>query len=479
MNESARTAAGEARYPDLPYPGFKRHFTPFTGVGDNGHLWIEGRDCVELAETFGTPLYVVSENLFRHNYRRFRDAFRTRYPRVDILFANKSNNGLAIRRIMNQEGAGGDCFGENELYLALLAGTDPSTLVLNGSDKTPAEIALAVENGVCINLDAMDELDIVLDTVRRLGRPIRIGIRLKLELKALENRYGSTLHGSGSLAEQGRAHKWGMTLPQTIELARRIAAVPELLTYEEIHYHLGRLSNSVDDFAEMAREMIRWSKAIEEAAGVRTPVVDLGGGWAFGRPERTGPDGADGPDTPTCEQYADAVCAAVRDECAGLGMDLPHLKIEPGRAIAAPTTMTLGRVGAVKEWPGYKKWVHVDCSTNHVLRIFTSHWYHHIVAANKADAACTETVDVVGPLCCPDDLGSGRSLPPLARGDLCALLDTGSYAESTVASFNAQGRPATVLVNGEGAEVITERQSLSDVVGRYRVPAYLMGERRA
>ena len=143
MNEVTRAPEDAVRFADLPYPAFKKHFTPFTGVGADGHMWIEGRDCVELAETFGTPLYVIIENLFRHNYRRFREAFQSRYPKVDILFANKSNNGMAIQRIMNQEGAGGDCFGENELYLALLAGTDPATPIIHDGHRISAGRAVA------------------------------------------------------------------------------------------------------------------------------------------------------------------------------------------------------------------------------------------------------------------------------------------------------------------------------------------------
>ena len=115
-------------------------------------------------EGAGRPLrhaavHHLRESQFRYTYRQFRDAFRAHYPDVEILFANKSSNGLAIRHIMNQEGAGGDCFGVNEMYLALLAGTNPKTLVLNGSNKQTEELEMAMQNGLCINIDAMDELD--------------------------------------------------------------------------------------------------------------------------------------------------------------------------------------------------------------------------------------------------------------------------------------------------------------------------------
>jgi diaminopimelate decarboxylase len=464
MNDVTRASAS-----DFAFPKFKTHFSEFIGIADDGHLWVDGCDCAALARTYGTPLYVISENQFRLNYRRFRDAFTAHYPNVQILFANKSNRGLAYRHIMNQEGAGGDCFGINELYVALMVGTDPSTLVLNGSNKEAEEIETAVANGVCINIDAMDELERIAAEVRRQGRGARVGIRAKLELKPLENRFGVVMHGPGSLAEQARNHKWGMTLPQTVELVKRIQKTDGLEAVD-LHYHLSRMSNVPDDFAVMAREMVQWSADIRDATGWTPPYLDIGGGWAFGRPEKTGPYGEDDADAPAFEDYAKAVCEAVADECKARGLALPGLKIEPGWSISGSSGVALGRVGAVKEWPGFKKWINVDLSGNHI----PPPWYHHIVAVEKADQPAVETVDIVGPLCSSDELGEHRELPVLERGDLVALLDTGGYTEVKAANHNGQLRPATVLVTGKDAFVTTERERLRDIVGRFRVPPHVL-----
>ncbi len=175
--------------PDLTPKKFSENYGEFIGVGPNGNLWVDDCDVVDLVERFGSPLFIISENQFRYTYRRFRDAFRKHYPgESEILFANKSNNGLAYRHIMNQEGAGGDCFGVNEMYLALLAGTDPKTLVLNGSNKQDVELEMAIANGLCINIDAMDELDRIDTICKHLGKDADIGIRLKLDLDPLADR---------------------------------------------------------------------------------------------------------------------------------------------------------------------------------------------------------------------------------------------------------------------------------------------------
>src|ERR1700677_3158359 len=229
-------------------PQYRTHFGDFIGIGPNGNLGVDGCDIEILAGKFGTPLYVISENQLRFTYRRFRDAFRSRYPDVEILFANKSNNGLAIRHIMNQEGAGGDCFGVNEMYLALLAGSNPKTLVLNGSNKEDAELEMAIFNGLCINIDAMDELDRIDATCKRLGKEADVGIRLKLDLEPLAKRVGVAMHGPGTMKEQSDSTKWGMTREQTAEIVKRALAMPNI-HLKETHFHLSRMSNDPNDFA--------------------------------------------------------------------------------------------------------------------------------------------------------------------------------------------------------------------------------------
>ena len=345
MNDAA------PRAPKLDYPKFKYHFSEFIGIGNNGHLWVDGCDVYDLVRKYGSPLHVFSENQFRHNYRKFRDGFRAHYPNTQILFANKSNNGLAMRHIMNQEGAGGDCFGYNEMYIALMAGTDPRTLVLNGSNKEPEEIELAVANGVCINVDAMDELDMVHATAKRLGRAIDVGIRVKLELPALEKRFGRGVH-SGAMSEIVWREKWGMPYEQAVEITKRVRSeMSNLLHLKELHFHLSRLDNQAKDFGVMAGEMAEWAAKLRDDTGWVAPYIDLGGGWTFGRKEKTGvQDGIDDETVSSYEEYGAAVAAAVIAECKKRNFPLPGLKIEPGRAISGKAGISVGRVGAIKDW---------------------------------------------------------------------------------------------------------------------------------
>ena len=461
------------RAPDLPPGHYSVTFGDFIGIGPNGNLFVDGCDVQTLAETYGSPLYIISENQLRQNYRRFRDAFRAHYPEVEILFANKSNNGLAIRHIMNQEGAGGDCFGAQEMYMALLAGTDPKTLVLNGSNKQDDELEMAIANGLCINIDAMDELDRIVAIADRLGKTVDIGIRLKLDLEPLRARMGVAMHGPGTLKEQSDSTKWGMTREQTVEIVNRAKTMPQILL-KETHFHLSRMSNDPADFAVMAREMITWSGYIREHTGWTPPCIDIGGGWTFGKWYGTGPNSQlDDDKAPTPEDYARLCSAAIREEAERLGLPLPKLRLEPGRALSGPAGVAVGRVGAIKTGTT-KKWVNLDLSTNHLSWAAVLDWYYHAVPVKNAGAETVETVDLVGPLCNSDEIGPHRKMPALERGDFVAFLDAGGYTESSAARYNAQLLPATVLVSGSTAEIITEREQLKDVAGRFRVPPRLL-----
>lgn len=445
-------------------------------VGHNGHLWIEGVDSVDLAARFGTPLFVVSEQQVRSNVHRFRAAFDRHYPQVEVLFANKVFNNLAIRHLMNSEGVGGDCFGETELYLSLLAGTPADSIVLNGSSKSDVELAMAIDAGVSIILDSMEDLERVSSRCPPSSR-LRLGVRVKLPLETLDaTASGSRHYGPGSLSQQSLDNKWGVTLDELLAIGERIRD-DDRFELHELHYHLGRVTTDVAAFACVASELVAWAAALRDATGIVTPCVNAGGGWAVGRLEGHGPHGQDDGSTPSFDDYATSVAAAIRGACRARDYPQPLLRLEPGRALVANAVTLLTSVGTVKRHVGRKTWVNVDTSTNHLPRVRTSDWYHHMVVAAQPRAHGDRPADVVGPLCVVDTLGRDRRLPPVQRGDVIAILDAGAYTESAAATFNGQPRPATVLVDQDRVSVITERETPSDIVRRYRVPPHLLAAR--
>jgi diaminopimelate decarboxylase len=449
-------------------------FSEHISSGNDGHLMVEDLDCLDVAERFGTPLYVLSESQIRTNARAMLHAFRSRYPKTEVLFSNKANNNPAVRSIFNAEGCGGDCFGVGELHLSLLVGSDPDTIMLNGSNKQTPELELAIQAGVTINLDSLEELDMVSDLARRLDRRARVAPRTRLLLHGLDDVVADWPAGS-PVGSGARAHKFGMTYEDVLEGCRR-ALASDWIELCGLHHHVGRWTNDPGMYRAVVSELVEWAAHLHQALDGWAPAhLDVGGGLAWGRPEGHGPGNHDDP-APGYDAYAEVIVDTL---LAGLArypwLGEPTLMVEPGRALASNIGVLLSRVGVVKTWDGVKTWVNLDASQNHLANILSAGWYYHAVAAANAAPPDSnlETVDLVGPLCTFDVMGGARRLPPLHRGDVVAFLDTGAYGETKAATFNAQPRPATVLVCGSNAEVITERETLDQVIGRYRVPERL------
>ena len=437
-------------------------------VDEDGALWIEGRSAADLADEYGTPLYVTSEAQIRANVRRLREAFAARWPHVTLLFATKANANLAIRRLLLEEGVGGDCFGLGELTLSLRAGVPPELLVLNGSNKQPAELRAAVEAGVTINIDDPSELDLVARLAEQLGRPADVCLRV------LPFSYADPATLEPELAEiaADTSHdKWGMDRQTIVALVPRALESP-WLRLRGLHLHVSRLRPTPEAFELAARLIATCIAELHDRYGWQPELLDFGGGYPHERdPESGAASGSHLVGTP--EEYAEAVTATLRAALAERSLDEPHLLLEPGRRLVSNATLLLTRVGVVKRLPtGSTTWANVDASTNHCPRVPLQGYYYEIVHATKGSEAGDTEVSVVGPTCVVDLLGE-RPLPALAEGDLLAVLDVGGYAEVLSNQFNLLPRPATVLVDGDTAEVIRRRETLDDILATQVVPARL------
>ncbi|MBA2461728.1 MAG: alanine racemase [Actinobacteria bacterium] len=438
-------------------------------VGEDGVLWIEGRAARELAEEYGTPLYVTSEAQIRANVRRLRRAFEARWPRVTLLFATKSNANLAIRRVLVEEGVGGDCFGLGELTLSLRAGVGPDLLVLNGSNKQPAELRAAIEAGVTINIDDSSELDLVAGLAEQLGRPADVCLRV------LPFTYADPATLEPELAEiaADTSHdKWGMDRQTIVELVPN-ALESAWLRLRGLHLHVSRLRPTPEAFELASRLIAGCIAELHDRFGWQPELLDFGGGYPHERdPESGAPSGSHAVGTP--EEYAEAITSTLRTALADRSLREPHLLLEPGRRLVSNATVLLTRVGVVKRLPtGSTTWVNVDASTNHIPRVPLQGYYYEIVHATKGRDVGETEVSVVGPTCVIDLLGEQRPLPALRQGDLLAVLDVGGYAEVLSTQFNLLPRPATVLVDGDTCEVIRRRETIDDLLVTQAVPARL------
>lgn len=431
-----------------------------------------------LADSFGTPLHVISGTRLRANYRRIRDAFAACWePGVNVYFAIKSNPALALRRALAQEGAGGDCLGVPELQASLIAGTRPERLVLNGNNKAGDALELAVRCGVSVNVDDLEEIDRLAAIAREAGRPVTVGIRVKPARGRLEERGSQMMPVSvGAYAEKS---KWGLEPGDAVTAARAIARHPEL-QLRGIHYHLGRHLAEVDLFAEMAPGLAALFERLRAEAGWTSRSLTIGGGFTQGRdPFFRNSGGEPWPRATDCfvapiEDFAQAMCSALRRALAERDLPQPVLGLEPGRYITASAGVTLTRVGTVKRGSD-RTWVMVDACGTHLGLSRSPHDAHAVVVADGSGSEREEPCDVVGPLCVLDVIVDSGPLPPVARDALLAVLDTGGYADGEASNANSIGRPAVVLVEGSRADLIRRRETFADVFSRDTVPAHLAG----
>jgi diaminopimelate decarboxylase len=299
-------------------------------ITPNGELRIEGVRAIDLLQEHGSPLYVVSEDTLRTNFRRVRKAFSDAWPTtVKILYAIKANNNLAIRAILYQEGAGGDCFGEGELYATFMGGADPDKIVVNGSSKTYEEVERASRLGVRINIDAEDEIGFVERAAAKLGRTVRVNLRLKVvpkELSALGSDYLSIGKGE-AMAAALLGEKWGASVELASAMIERLRETPGVVL-EGFHSHLGRLSAHLSAYVGQARSLADTVVELKRMTGFAPRLLDIGGGWAR---ERDPESRTLALNTHTIEDYAQASCEALLERLAAAKIATPELWVEPGR----------------------------------------------------------------------------------------------------------------------------------------------------
>lgn len=434
-------------------------------------LEVEGIPIPQLVEQYGSPLFILSENTIRHNFRRLHGAFSKAYPNEVIVCAGmKGNWGLAARRVIVDEGGGGDAFGLGELTVAMMAGSDPRKIVVNGANKSPEVIAASIDIGVLNQVDNLDELALVGQIAADLRKTARVSLRIRLPLKSIADiKYVDKRYPEGiSPSFWERTFKFGLE-PEAFVTAVREASGMSHVSLEGAMYH-GGIPRRAGYYREETRELVEVIADIKRQTGWEPKYLNVGGGFV---PERYG---ADIP--PTVEDYAQGIGSAIAETCAKHGMTLPVLLMEPGRYCWDSAGIWVVRVGAKKEDKALtsKKWVYVDGNTNEMGDPFDPRCgVHHVLIANDLNRTGSEVVDVCGQTCnAADILAKERALPPIRIGDLLAFMDMGAYNESFANQSNAIPRSATVMVNNGRSALVRRRETIADVLSRELVPTWLM-----
>lgn len=450
-----------------------------------GLLYVEDVSCVELADRFGTPLYVVSEDQLRRNARAFAGAFAGNWPEgpVRILPSLKANYTLALRHVLSHEGMGCDTFGEAELDAALRANVPAELISVNGSAKSAGLIEKAVAAGARITIDSARELSLIEDAARRLGRIASTRVRLRPDLSDVAE--PSDFESEEiPVSEATRTYKAGVPTEDAIPLGRK-AIASEHVDLTGVHVHLPRHRADTGLYRRMIHALVELiAELVHEWDGWTPREIDLGGGFAVPR-DPTGRllmrlAGVPRHQAPSIDSYAEAITMSLREELGrhripsrGLALEL-----EPGRRMYADAGIHLATVVDTKREssPIQWRWIETDTTEMFLPDSLIEHNRWDIVVASRPDATPTGPADIVGISCGFDLMVPSEPLPELDDGEVLAFLDTGAYQDASAANFNALPRPATVLVRGSEAEIVKRAETIDDVFARDVVPTRLGGE---
>jgi diaminopimelate decarboxylase len=440
-----------------------------------GRLRIEGCDAAELAERFGTPLSVISEDQLRRNARRFTRALGASWPEGEarVLPSIKANYTLALRCALTQEGLGCDVFGPAELHAVLAGGVPPRLISVNGKTRPLLEQAVGI--GARVTLDSVREIELMCAVARDLGR--RAQVRFRMRPRYLE------LQGRSDFSEQSvyataQEYKPGIPTDELVAAGREAVAAPELDVLG-LMSHLGRHRNDLETWRAYAASA---GETVAELAGAwsgwQPRELDLGGGYASPRDPNLWVYGGDiaQPLAPAIEDVAEALASGLRAGLAGrVPLDGVALEIEPGRALHADTGIHLTRVVNLKAQrePLAWRWVETDTTEMFLLDLLVERCRFPVVAATRMGEPAAEPVDVVGCSCGFDVLAHQVRMPAVEVGETLAFLDTGAYEDACAANFNALPRPAIALVSGERAEIVRRAETIEDVFARDLVPERL------
>lgn len=426
-------------------------------VNDRNHLVIGGCDTTELAAQFGTPLYVMDETAIRENMRMYRDAMHRHYEGEGlVLYASKAFSTAAIYRMAQQEGLGVDVVSGGELFTALQAGFPMDKVYFHGNNKTPAELALALESGVGrIVVDNLQELALLDRMAAERGLQVQISVRVKPGVDAHTHDFVQT----GQIDS-----KFGVALEngEAFEFAAKTLDMPHI-TLVGLHCHIGSQIFDLEPFEVTARIMLTFVADLRDRLGIRISELNLGGGFGIKYTENDDPIEYD--------RYIQSVSRTVRQVCEEKGLERPFMLMEPGRSIVAPAGITLYTVGGIKDIHGVRKYVAIDGGMFDNPRYALYESKYTFLIANRMDAPRTDCVTVAGKCCESGDLlGKDVTLPAAEPGDLMAVLATGAYNYSMSSNYNRNPRPAVVLVRDGKARVIVQRETFEDLVRNDVIP---------
>ncbi|WFE52058.1 MULTISPECIES: diaminopimelate decarboxylase [unclassified Micromonospora] len=415
--------------------------------GADGALAVAGLSVRDIAAEFGTPVYVLDEADLRSRCRDFRAAF----PTEDVFYAGKAFLCRAVVRMIAEEGLHLDVCTGGELATALSAGMPPERIGFHGNNKSVAELGRALDAGVGrIIVDSFTEIDRLTALARERGVRPRVLVRVTVGVEAHTHEFIATAHED---------QKFGFSLAGGAAANAAFKILDEgVLELRGLHSHIGSQIFDASGFEVSARRVLALQAQIRDARGVELPELDLGGGFGIAYTTQ------DDPATP--QDLAKRLRKIVDSECAAENLAVPHLSIEPGRAIVGPAVFTLYEVGTVKTLDGIRTYVSVDGGMSDNIRTALYDASYSATLASRASGAQPLLARVVGKHCESGDIVVKDEFLPadVQPGDLVAVPGTGAYCRSMASNYNHVPRPPVIAVRDGQARLIVRRETEEDLL---------------
>ena len=411
-------------------------------VNEKGHLTIGGIDAVELAKEFGTPLYVLDEDVLRENAREYVNSLREYAPEGSMpYFASKSLSFKEIYRIIASEEMGTDLVSPGEIYTAESVGFDMAKTIFHGNNKTDSDIEYAMKSGVgCFCTDTFEEIEAV-DLIAG-----RLGIRQDILLRITP---GVDAHTHKAVTTGNVDSKFGFPVfSGDAAVAVRLVLAKQNLVLKGIHCHIGSQITDIKPFLDTSDIMLNFIKQ----TGFDCEVLNLGGGFGIAYKEGSG--------SLNITEGVKTLCGYIGEKCNKLNIKMPKIFMEPGRSVAAAAGVTLYTVGSVKIIPDVKNYVSVDGGMTDNPRYALYKSAYTCLLANKMNGKADFTCSVAGRCCESGDLiQEDVIIPRPVRGDILGVLGTGAYNFSMSSNYNRLCRPATVIISGGKARIAIKRET--------------------
>ena len=401
----------------------------------NEQLYVEDLPVKQLAEEFGTPLYIYSRATLERHWHAFDSALGD-HPHL-ICYAVKANSNIGILNVMAKLGSGFDIVSQGELERVLAAGGEASKVVFSGVAKSRAEIMRALEVGIrCFNVESVAELHHINQIAGEMGKIAPISLRVNPDVDAHTHPYIST-----GLKE----NKFGVSVDEAREVYKLAATLPHV-KITGMDCHIGSQLTELQPFLDATDRLIRLIEQLQED-GITLKHLDLGGGLGVTYTDETPPHPSD---------YAAALLNKLK------GYENLEIILEPGRAIAANAGILVAKVQYLKSNES-RNFAITDTGMNDMIRPALYEAYMNIIEIDRTLEREKAIYDVVGPVCETSDfLGKQRELA-IAEGDYIAQRSAGAYGASMSSNYNSRPRTAEVLVDGNKAHLIRRRESLSEL----------------